>query len=98
MSFAIAQLVNGSPTQNQMKEILDIVKKTQEVGHLTPEKKAAVDTAVEELDKLYAAITEYVEAINGTKIGGASTSAVGGGLCIAGKSKTLFLYFQLIFL
>merc|ERR1712110_330307 len=81
MGFAIAQLVNGSPTQNQMKEMLDVVKKTQEVGHLMPKKKAAVDRAVEEL---YAAITEYVEAINGTKIGGATTSAVGGGLCIAG--------------
>ena len=91
MGFAIAQLVNGSPTQNQMKEMLDVVKKTQEVGHLMPKKKAAVDRAVEELEELYAAITEYVEAINGTKIGGATTSAVGGGLCIAGKSKTLFL-------
>jgi len=84
MGFAIAQLVNGSPTQNQMKEMLDVVKKTQEVGHLMPKKKAAVDRAVEELEELYAAITEYVEAINGTKIGGATTSAVGGGLCIAG--------------
>ena len=91
IGFAIAQLKKGSPTQKQLKEMLDVVKKTQEVGHLTPEKKAAVDTAVEELDKLYAAITEYVEAINGTKIGGATTSIVGGGLCIAGKSKTLFL-------
>merc|ERR1712110_783235 len=84
MGFAIYQLKKGSPTQNQMKEMLDVVKKTQEVGHLMPKKKAAVDRAVEELEELYAAITEYVEAINGTKIGGATTSAVGGGLCIAG--------------
>ena len=73
-------------------------KKTQEVGPLTPEKKVAVDTAVEELGKMYAVITEYVRAINGTKLTGATTSIVGGGLTIAGKSKTFFLYFQQLYL
>ena len=97
MGFAIYQLKKGSPTQNQMKEMLDVVKKTQLVGQLTPKKKAAVDTAVEELDNLYGSVTAYVKGINGSKIGGATTSVVGGGLTIAGNSKTCFFYFQLIF-
>ena len=69
-----------------MKEMLDVIKKTQKVGHLTPKEKSAVDTTVGELDKQFA----WFKVISWTKEGLRHIATIG-------KSKTFFLYFQLIF-